>query len=55
MTEREVIEKVKNEYFGEVELDEACIERLELLCKHYGKKGRVAIKLLETVREILEI
>ena len=51
----EVIKKVVDLNFGEEDLDKACLLRLEKLAMDQGKDGRVALKLLPILRELLVI
>jgi hypothetical protein len=49
----ETIENVKNLNFGDEDLDEACLLRLEKLAMDKGSDGKICIQLLKILRDTL--
>jgi hypothetical protein len=51
----DVIKAVVDMNFGKEDLDKACLLRLEKIAMDNGKDGRVALKLLPVLRDLLNI
>lgn len=50
-----VIKKVVDLNFGEEDLDNACLSRLEKLAMDAGKDGKTALKLIPILKDLLNI
>lgn len=55
MTEKELIEEIKNAPAGMLELDVACCHRIRKIANDYGENGETAKELLVIIRRLLEI
>ena len=55
MTEKELIEAIKNAPASSFEVDEACYKRIRRIADNYGENGEIAKELLIIVRRLLEI
>lgn len=55
MTEEQVIEAVKDQHFGDADLDAACITRLRDRSYDFGANGGTVRSLLDIIERLLEM
>lgn len=55
MTDNELINALSEDRDDNNAIDEACIKRLRRLANDYGKEGKIADRLLDIVRSLLDI
>ena len=55
MTDKELIEALKQDREDNRAVDEACYKRLRRLAADYGKDGKIADDLLDVVRRLLDL
>ena len=55
MTEKEVVTAVKDQHFGDADLDAACIKRLRDRSYDFGANGGVVRSLLDIIERLLEV
>ncbi len=55
MTDKELIEALKQDREDNYAIDEACYKRLKRLAADYGKDGEIAIQLLDLARRLLDL
>lgn len=55
MTDKELIEALKQDHEDNYAIDEACYKRLRRLAADYGKNGDMASQLLDIARRLLDL
>ena len=55
MTDKELIEALKQDREDNYAIDEACYKRLRRLAADYGKNGDIASQLLDIARLLLDL
>jgi hypothetical protein len=55
MTDKELIEALRQDREDNYAIDEACYKRLRRLAADYGKDGKIADDLLDVVRRLLDL
>jgi len=55
MTDKELIEALKQDREDNYAIDEACYKRLRRLAADYGKNGDIASQLLDIARRLLDL
>jgi hypothetical protein len=55
MTDKELIEALRQDREDNYAIDEACYKRLRRLAADYGKDGEIASQLLDLARRLLDL